>query len=407
MWRTPGLLALFAAKLISTCGSWLTVLALSWFVLVTTGSPVRMSAVLTAEFLGVVLLGLPSGRVVARLGVRRTMLIGDAARAPLMGLIPVLYQVDRLSLPVLLAISFGLGIFTAPYVASQRLILADLIGPRADGGEPLLARANSLVDAATRIAALAGPAIGGVLIAAVGPAEVLWIDAGSYAVSLVILLLFVRPPSTAVRVDAGGDRISMFAGLRHALRHPALRRFLLALVLVCVSIPAIVACLPVLVVRELGADPRILGLLTAANGAGLAVGSLVALAALARMREAALTGTAILLCAPLWLLLTNRTPLLVSALFLVGLATPIFAATVNTRFTLRAPVEIRPHVMTAMATVESLAYFVAFAAAGPALQVAGLGPVFAGIAVLATAGAVAFHAALRADRHPAELVGVR
>jgi hypothetical protein len=53
MWRTPGLLALFAAKLISTCGSWLTVLALSWFVLVTTGSPVRMSAVLTAEFLGV------------------------------------------------------------------------------------------------------------------------------------------------------------------------------------------------------------------------------------------------------------------------------------------------------------------------------------------------------------------
>jgi len=238
---------------------------------------------------------------------------------------------------------------------------------------------------------------------------VLWIDAGSYAVSLLILLLFVRPRarSAAAPIDAGGDQVSTFAGLRHALLHPALRRFLLALVLVCISIPAITACLPVLVFREMGADPRILGLLTAANGAGLAVGSLVAVAALSRMGHAALTGTAVLLCAPLWLLLTDRTPLLVGALFLVGLATPVFAATINTRFTLRAPVEIRPHVMTAMTTMESFAYFVAFAAAGPALQIAGLGPVFAGIAVLATAGAVAFHAALRADRHAPELALVR
>jgi predicted MFS family arabinose efflux permease len=401
MRRTPGMLALFTAKLISTCGSWLTILALSWFVLVTTGSPAQMSAVLTAEFLGVVLLGLPSGQVVARLGVRRTMLIGDASRALLMALIPVLHQAGWLSFPMLLAISFGLGVFTAPYVSSQRLILADLLGPAAYADERLLARANSLIDAATRIAALAGPAIGGVLIAAVGPVEVLWIDAGSYATSLLILLLFVRPGEHAAGESSGGQT-SMLAGLQYIRRHRALRRFLLALVLLCVSIPAISACLPVLVLRDLGGDPRLLGVLTAANGAGLAIGSLVALAILPRMGDAALAATTILLCAPLWLMLTGRTPLLVGALFLVGLATPIFAATINTRFTLRAPLEIRPHVMTAMATVENLAYFIAFAAAGPALQATGIRPVFAGIAILATFSAVTFHAALRADHHVPE-----
>jgi predicted MFS family arabinose efflux permease len=189
----------------------------------------------------------------------------------------------------------------------------------------------------------------------------------------------------------------MSAGLRYALRHRVLRRFLLALMLVCVSIPAITACLPVLVMRQMGGDPRILGLLTAANGAGLAIGSLVAIAGLARMGDGALAGAAVLLSAPLWLLLTGRTGPLVAALFLVGVATPVLAATINTRFTLRTPVELRPQAMTAMATLENLAYFVAFAAAGPALQTAGLGPVFAAIAILAALGAIAFVAALRAD----------
>ncbi|MEH0825967.1 MULTISPECIES: MFS transporter [unclassified Micromonospora] len=403
MLHTPGLLALFVAKLLSTFGSWLTLLALPWFVLVATGSPVKMSAVLAAEFLGVATLGLPSGRVVARLGVRRTMLICDAARVPLMALIPLLHQTGWLSLPALLAVSFSLGAFTAPYVSSQRLILADLLGPTRGTDEKLLARANSLIDGATRIAALAGPALGGLLIALLGPAQVLWIDAGTYLVSFVILAAFVRPPATVV---AGTDRESSrasheqaatFAGLRHALRHRALRLFVLALTLVTISVPAIFICLPVLVMDDLGGDPRTLGLLIAANGAGLAIGSLVAVTGLGRMNNTALTGAAMLQCAPLWLLLVDQTFVMASGLFLVGLATPLLAATINTRVTLRTPAPIRPHVMTAVTTTENLGAFVGYTAAGPALQLNGLRTVFAAIATLAALGAITFAMALRAD----------
>ena len=248
MLRTPGLLALFTAKLLSTFGSWLTLLALPWFVLVTTGSPVKMSLVLATEFIGVVLVGLFSGNLVARLGARRTMLIGDAARVPLMASIPLLHLAGGLNLPILLAVSFGLGAFTTPYVCSQRLILPELLGPVRGTDENLVGRANSLIDAATRIAALAGPAVGGVLIALLGPAEVLWIDAATYLVSFLIVLAFVRPPATGASTGFT-DHPPKGSGVRHVLSDPQLRLFGVALVLVTLTIPAIFLCLPVLVLH--------------------------------------------------------------------------------------------------------------------------------------------------------------
>ncbi|GAA3836042.1 macrolide resistance MFS transporter Mrx(A) [Sphaerisporangium flaviroseum] len=391
---TPGLLALFTAKLLSTFGSWLTLLALPWFVLVTTGSPVKMSLVLTVEFVGVVIVGLSSGKLVAWLGARRTMLIGDAARVPLMASIPLLHLAGGLNLPILLAVSFGLGAFTTPYVSSQRLIVPELLGPMRGTDENLVGRANSLIDGATRIAALAGPAVGGVLIALLGPAEVLWIDAGTYFVSFLIVLAFVRSPEKG---PATGSEThpAKGGGYRQVLSDPTLRLFGVALVLVTLTIPAIFLCLPVLVLHDLGGNPRTLGLLIAANGAGLALGSLLAVTALSRMGTTALTAAAVLLSVPLWLLLVERPVVVAVGLFLTGLATPVLAATFITRFTLRTPPDRRPHVLAAVTTTENLAGFIGSVAAGPALQVAGSRPVFATIAVLAAAGAAMFVLGLR------------
>jgi MFS family permease len=69
----------------------MTLVALPWFVLLTTGSTARMGWVLAAELLPVGLFGIPSGSLIARLGAKRTMNISDAARVPLMTAIPVLH----------------------------------------------------------------------------------------------------------------------------------------------------------------------------------------------------------------------------------------------------------------------------------------------------------------------------
>src|SRR5262245_6932651 len=74
---------LFAAEVISTTGTEMTAIALPWFVLVSTGSPARMGAVLAAEFVGMSVLGLWGGRIATVLGPRRMMLTSDLSRAAL------------------------------------------------------------------------------------------------------------------------------------------------------------------------------------------------------------------------------------------------------------------------------------------------------------------------------------
>ncbi len=392
-----GIGALFVAKLLSTTGSWQTTIALPWLVLTTTGSPAKMSAVLAAEFLGVAIVGLPSGKIVARIGLRRTLIVCDAARVPIVALVPACQYAGLTNLPVLLGLAFALGSFTAPYVSSQRLILADLLGTRKGADDRALSQANSLIDAATRIAALLGPASGGVLIAGLGAANVLWLDAATYLISCLIVTVLV-PATNRTATALAQPQTSAVTGLRHSLHDPVLRRLSLTLLLAGLSIPAIFIALPVLVTRTLDGDPTTLGYLTAVNGAGLAAGSAFAFTALGRFgthRLASLTAATQSL--PLWFLLDRRTTLIAAALFVSGLATPILAATISTTFTLRTPAAIQPHVMTAATTTENLAAFIGFTTAGPALQLLGTRPVFAAIAALCCLGATTFASALRID----------
>ena len=115
--------ALVTAELISVLGTRMTYLALPWFVLVTTGSPGKMSLVLAAEIAPMAILGIPSGAVVQRIGARSTMLIADFARAPILASIPLLHAAGMLSFPLLLGLVALLGSLMPPYFASQRTIL--------------------------------------------------------------------------------------------------------------------------------------------------------------------------------------------------------------------------------------------------------------------------------------------
>jgi Na+/melibiose symporter-like transporter len=126
--RSRPLIALLTAEAVSSLGSQMTFLALPWFVLVTTASAAKMPIVLAVEILPIALFGIPSGALVAKLGARTTMVLGDAGRAPLMLAIPLLHEAGLLSFPLLLVCVFALGCFIASYFSAQRLILPELVG---------------------------------------------------------------------------------------------------------------------------------------------------------------------------------------------------------------------------------------------------------------------------------------
>ena len=379
--RERPLRALLAAEVVSVTGSQMTWLALPWFVLVSTGSATRMTFVLAAEVIGLGLLGLPGGKVLARLGARRTMLLCDGVRAPLMLLVPLLHWADALSFAALLALAFGLGALSAPYFAAQRVIVPELLGE----DERRMSEANALLQGSTRVTMLLGPVAAGALIAVLDAPSVLVIDGLTYVVSFLLVAGFLphRPPV----VEEGQDT-SIRAGFRFLLREPLLRLWNPIFALGDAAWTAFFATVPVLVVARFHADPRIAGLLLASFGAGAVVGNVITYRFLLkrvdglRLIAFCIMGQAL----PLWLLpLPVSAWVLSAALVASGIANGLVNPSLHTIMTLRVPPSLRPTVMSVMMIVWAGANPLGLFAVGPVLDAVGPKPVLVAFASVQTA----------------------
>lgn len=378
------------AEFTSSLGSQLTRLALPWFVLVETGSPARMALVFAVQLLPVALLGLPSGAVVQRLGARTTMVAADLGRAPLIALIPFLHALDLLSFALLLLIAFALGAFSTPYYASQRVILPEVVGE----DERTVTRANSLIEGTTEATNLAGPALAGVLIALLGAENVLWLDAATYLLSAVLLLVFV-PRSARVPTDEQGR--GLLGGLRFILRDPLLRPLVFSTLAFGFAGPMLFAALPYLAFARYDQDPKVAGWLLASWGAGAIAGSVLTFRLLARLSPLTVASIGVVgFVAPLWFLAVELPAWAVATLLAFsGLANPLTNAVVGF-LTVRVPPSLRAKAMTSLLTMNRLIAPLGYVVAGLLLQDVGFALVFLLVAGVDTiAAAIFLSAALR------------
>ena len=401
--RSGAIRALLAAEVISTTGMQMTWVALPWFVLVTTGSATRMSVVMAAEAIGLAVVGFPSGRLLNRLGARRTMLLCDGLRGPLMLVIPVLHWADALSFGLLVAVAFALGSLSAPYFAANRMILPELLGEN----ETIVSQANALFQGATRITLLLGPVTAGVLIGVIGAPSVLVVDAATYVVAVLLVGLFV--PATRPR-EVDGEERGVLAGLRWVAREPLIRMWRFCIIVGDVAWQAIFVAVPVLVVARYDSDPRIVGALFAAFGVGAVLGNMTAYRLVRRVTGLRLIARVALAQAlPLWLLVLDLPAAgAVAALFASGLANGLINPSLHAIVTLRIPPALRGTVMTSLMTLYSLAMPVGILGAGPLLDAFGVDLVFAVAATVQTVtmAGVAL-AALRAQEATALSLPVR
>lgn len=362
--RNRPIAALLTAEVLSTTGSQMTWLALPWFVLVTSGSK-QMALVVAAEAAGYAMFGIPSGSLLQRLGAQRTMRLCDAVRAPLMLLVPVLHWSGDLTLPLLALLAFAFGAAGTPYPAAQRVVVAETLGE----DETMVERANALLQGATRITMLFGPALGGVLIASVGAPIVLVVDAATYVVALVLVTLFV-PASRAGREDASAD--GLLAGVRYLLRDPLMRGWTTAIVVGDASFSVLFVAIPVLVVAHYGADPRLAGAFMGAWGVGAVAGNVAAYRSerIGGLRQA--PPLVLVQAAALWVLVAPVPAAAVAgALALSGVANGLINPTLHAFLTLRPPIAIRAKVLTATFTASVLGTPIALALAAPAFSAYG------------------------------------
>jgi MFS family permease len=381
--RTTSVWALVAAEVISILGTRMTYLALPWFVLVTTGSPSRMTVVLAVEMIPMALFGVPSGTLVQRYGARTIMLVSDFVRVPLMVSIPVLHAAGALSFGVLLVLVFLLGCFMAPYFGSQRVILPELVGE----DERAMSQANSMIEGGTAFAALAGPALAGILIPFLDAPTILYIDAATYAVAFLLVLVFVpkRKPVPAAE-ETGG----ILAGLRFVFTDNLLAPLTVIITSFGFLSAGISAALPFYAFDEFE-SARVAGFFYTALGAGALVGTVFAVVLVRRVKPLRLAGLGILAFAlPLWVLpFEPPLPVIFPALFLATLFTPLVNGPLVGVLTKRTPAALRAKMMTAVITLSTLAAPGGFLAAGQIIERWGVVPVFAivaaGVSVLALA----------------------
>lgn len=366
--RSGAIKALVIAETVSTTGGQMTGLALPWFVLTTTGSAQQMSYVVAAEITAYVVCGIPAGSAIARLGSRRTMLLCDGLRAPLMLLIPLLHALDALVFGELLVIAFVLGSFSAPYGGAQRVITAELLGDDA----ARVGQANALFQGATRITLVAGPPLAGVLIGLIGATNVLVIDAATFGAAFLLVTLFVPAP-VLEHGEAREVPPRLLDGLRYLRRDRLLAAFSGAISIGDAAFQVIFISLPVLVVAHYGGNPRLVGIFFGAWGGGAVIGNL---AAYRRLRNG-LSGQTIAL-----LVLVQAVPLatlalpvpawaIAVALGLSGIGNGLVNPTIHSLLTLRPPVRVRPNVITAIFTASAIGAPAALLIAGPAFAAVG------------------------------------
>jgi len=400
--NTRPIRALLAAQVVSITGAQMTWLALPWFVLTTTGSATRTSVVMGAEAVGLAAFGIQSGNLVNRLGARRTMLLCDTLRAPTIAVVPILHWTGALSFPVLIAAAAGIGVFSAPYFAAQKVIVPEILGE----DERVVTKMQTLSQSASRVTMLLGPVTAGVLIGLVGAPSVLMVDAVTYLVAVGLVVGFVP---TGRRAAFPGEEQGSRAGIRFVLRDPLLRWWMPVFTIGDAAWMAIFLAVPVLTVQRYDSDPRIAGWLFASFGLGAIVGNIAAFRMLDRTDGLRLVGLGILGQAlPLWLLVLELPWSLVSAtLMLSGLANGLVNPSIHAILTLRAPPALRANVMAVVMTLFALVTPIGFLGAGPLLDAFGLDIVFGLCAAIQTvtmtgAAIAAFRArrALLPERRP-------
>jgi MFS family permease len=353
--RRP-LVGLVVADVISTTGTEMTAVALPWFVLVTTGSPARMGIVLAAEYAGLSLLGLAGARVATAVGPRRLMQGSDLSRAALIAAIPVLSWLGWLSFPVILAIGFVVGGFFPAYQSSSQMISSSLVSD----DELRLTRLGGLLNSVNESASFAGPALGGVLVAAFGPPTVLLVDAASYLCAFALIGLLVRadPPAPAGEDDDG----SIAAGLRYLWRSRSLRRLMIGVGVLGIAWTAMVGTVPVLALHHGGASEA--GWLLGAYGAGSVLGGLILSRARSTGGRTALLAVT-LMAAAAWVLLLPAPPWVWGlAIGAIGVASGLFYPRFFASLTTTTPSALRARVLASVTIVISAPAPLGFIGAG-------------------------------------------
>jgi MFS family permease len=208
-YRAP-LIAYLVANVVSLCGTRVSAIAIPWFVLVTTGSPMKTGLVAFAEMTPLVLCKAFGGPLIDRIGGRRISVSADVASTAVVAMIPLLHILHLLSFPALLVLVAVAGSLRGPGDAAKHTLVPDI----ASAARVPLERVTGLESTTERLAGFIAYGVAGGLITLVGTVNALWVDAVSFAICAALIRIWVPRPTVEASKPVQTEEATYFEQLK-------------------------------------------------------------------------------------------------------------------------------------------------------------------------------------------------
>ncbi len=254
---------------VSGFGDAITNTALPILVLGITGSGFVMGMVNVLSTLPDLLVGLFAGAYADRWDRRRMMFLADLGRAVLTALVPISVWLDGPTIPLILLVTFPMNVLRVLWLAAYTASVPGLVG------RSQVARASAIFEAVFTVGWIVGPAIAGLLAATVGPGVTIAIDAVTFVVSSLAILL-VRRPLRAERHEETHLLVDIREGIRFVAHEPTLRAVLALWTTTSVITAGLTTALIFYITIDRGLGAGVVGLVLSAFAVGSLGGSLVA-----------------------------------------------------------------------------------------------------------------------------------
>ncbi|MGE3288402.1 MAG: MFS transporter [Dehalococcoidia bacterium] len=270
LWRNPSFRLLWLGQASAIAGGQIRLVVLPVLMFQLTGSATQTALVLTVQLAPYLVFGLVAGAVADRANRRAIMIAADLTCAGAMASIPAAAMWGTLT---------PAQIYVAGTVTGTAFVWHDsaLFGALPTiVGRQRVAAAYGVFVSTSQFLQVVATAVAGVLIAAIGAQNALWIDAASYAVSAVTIALV---PAALRRAAAPGRPARLVTeiaeGLRYVRRHPVIWPLTSAGLGAGLVNGAVTGLVVVYGVRQLGLpddDVRLGWLFTALAAGGLVAG---------------------------------------------------------------------------------------------------------------------------------------
>jgi MFS family permease len=330
----------FTGQVVSLAGSWMQNIALAWLVIELSGSALAVGALAFCRFMPFLAFGLVAGVVVDRFDTRRLLAVTQGTAMVVSVLLAVVTIADVATLPVVYALAALGGLVLVVDAPGRQTLTFQMVGPAE------LQNAVALNSGLFNASRVVGPAIAGLLIAAVGTGLCFVVNAVSFLA--VLISLYLLRPEELKPVDRQPTRV--LAGIREGVQwawHAPLVRTVLAVVTVVSTVGFNFHVLvPLLASQTLDAGAETFGILSSAFGLGALAGAL----ATASLREASprafLGGAVGFSFVMLALALADSVLVALALLFLLGVSFSLFTASASALLQLAAPDRLRGRIVS-------------------------------------------------------------